>query len=147
MGVWNTQGFDEEENGKKEFEMPAAAVGVAGIYDMRLLRDNFLNIPVYEEFIKAAFGESEEEWDRASPTTGSYAKSWPKAQVLILAHSKEDELVDWAQVEAMEKSLKKQKKDERSDEVLELKGKHDEIWGKGTEMARAIETALKMLAA
>ena len=144
MGVWNSIG-DEAEKKEGKLPMPAAVVGVAGIYNMKLLRDTHAEIPAYEVFTKGAFGDDEEEWDKASPTTGKYAKTWPSGKVVVVAHSREDELVDWVQVEAIEKILHKEQKDGRSDKVLELKGKHHDIWKGGTEMARAIKEVLRML--
>ena len=144
MGLWNSIG-DEAEKEEGKFPMPAAIVGVAGIYNMKLLRDTHMEIPAYEDFTKGAFGDNEDEWDKASPTDGKYAKTWPSGRVMVVAHSREDELVDWVQVEAMEKILHKERKDGRSDKVLELRGKHHDIWKEGAEMARAIKKALQML--
>ena len=144
MGVWNSSG-DEAGKGEGIFPMPAAIVGVAGIYNMKLLRDTHTEIPAYDVFTTAAFGDDEDEWDKASPTNGKYAKTWPSGRVMVVAHSREDELVDWVQVEAIEKILHKERKDTRSNKVLELKGKHHEIWMEGGEMARAIREALQRL--
>ena len=145
IGVWNSNG-DEAEKTEGRLPMPAAIVGVAGIYNIKLLRDMHTEIPAYETFTKAAFGDDEDEWDEASPTNGKYAKTWPSGKVVVVAHSKEDELVDWVQVEAIEKILHTERKGGRSDKVLELKGKHHDAWKEGTEMARAIKAALQMLA-
>ena len=109
------------------------------------MRDTHAAIPAYETFTRAAFGDDEEEWDEASPINGKYAKVWPSGKVVVVAHSREDELVDWVQVDAIEKALHKERRDGRSDKVLELKGKHLDIWKEGTEMARAIKEVLQML--
>lgn len=93
--------------------------------------------------------------------------------VAVLAHSRGDELVEWGQVEDMEACLSMRQGREKRDNnnnaeqgqegeekekekdgqggwngifrVLEIEGRHDEIWQKGEEMARAIRVALDML--
>ena len=81
----------------------------------------------------------------------------------MLAHSRDDELVEWEQVELMEKALLSEngggfrrrdgtgKEEEEEDgrestkgvTVLELRGKHDQIWEEGGEMARAVSVTLE----
>ena len=144
MGSWSSTEEDRENGG--DLQMPMGVVGAEGIYDLRLLRDTHLNYPVYQEFIEGAFGkEGDSDWAKASPTQGRYARDWTNGRVVVLAHSKEDELVDREQVEAMRETLGKEAREMRRDVVLELKGNHDEVWEKGIELARAIEVAVKML--
>lgn len=80
-------------------------------------------------------------------------------------------MVEWGQVEDMEACLSRRQRREKRDNnnnaeqgqegeekekdgqggwngifrVLEIEGRHDEIWQKGEEMARAIRVALDML--
>ncbi|KAJ5226957.1 uncharacterized protein N7469_006963 [Penicillium citrinum] len=46
---------------------PIAIVGVAGIYDLRRLRDEHSGISAYREFMEGAFGGDELLWDTVSP--------------------------------------------------------------------------------
>ena len=134
----------EEETGSGEVALPVAVMGVEGIYDIRLLRDTHAEILSYQQFVEGAFGMEEEGWRKASPTEVKYGEVW-KGKLAIIAHSKEDELVDWVQVDAMKGALEKSRTPERKDMILELKGKHHEIWEDGLEMARAINVALETL--
>ncbi|KAL3480274.1 hypothetical protein BJX99DRAFT_254864, partial [Aspergillus californicus] len=49
------------------YKLPMAILGMAGIYDLRLLRDSHVDISAYQEFIEGAFGGDEGVWDAASP--------------------------------------------------------------------------------
>ena len=143
MGNWLSK--VSATQGAQTFAMPLAVVGVAGIYDLEALLESFSHIPLYRQFIEAAFGEQTADWREASPVTGRFCTAWSNAKVVVLAHSQDDELVDFLQTEKMSDQLWKEKRPGRRDVVLSLKGKHDQIWQDGTEMARAISTALRML--
>ncbi|KAK5277543.1 hypothetical protein LTR16_009657, partial [Cryomyces antarcticus] len=73
---------------------------------------------------------------------------WPKSRVVVLAHSKDDELVEWEQVEAMKKVLVAQSWAEDAEEggrevhVLEIVGSHDGVWNDGKEVVRAVGVAV-----
>ncbi|TKA71721.1 hypothetical protein B0A49_05727 [Cryomyces minteri] len=83
-----------------------------------------------------------------SPTSAHFTTSWPKGRVVVLAHSKDDELVEWGQVEAMKKVLLAQSWAEDAEEggrevhVLEIVGSHDGVWRDGKEVVRAVGVAL-----
>ena len=143
MGIWDAQ----EKNGqvKTAFKAPRAIVGVEGIYDIPLLLETYRHVPIYEQFIRGAFGDENKTWCEASPTSGNFTSSWPEGEVVVLAQSKDDELVNFAQTEKMSDQLWRQKSKRRRDIVISLTGKHHEVWQDGTEMARAIKTALHIL--
>ncbi|KAJ5459220.1 hypothetical protein N7530_011164 [Penicillium desertorum] len=140
---------------------PTAIVGVAGIYDLRRLRDTHADISAYQEFIEGAFGADEMLWDGVSPAqaTGSRGVEggWKSGRLAVLAHSKDDELVDWAQVEAMKQALSNWEKTEahipvqgdlhrdRRLRVLSISGAHDEAWENGEQLARAVTVAFEQL--
>ena len=140
---------------------PTAIVGVAGIYDLRLLRDTHADISAYQEFIEGAFGADEMLWDGASPAqvTGSRGVEggWKSGRLAVLAHSKDDGLVDVPQIEGMEKTLRNWEKAEaqisvqevshcdRRVRVLSITGAHDEAWEKGEQLARAVTFAFEQL--
>lgn len=133
---------------------PIAVVGVEGIYDLRLLRDTYRDCSIYHEFIEGAFGPDEELWDDVSPATKKSADGvkggWSEGRLAVLAHSKDDELVDFGQVTAMKETLghgwaekKKGAGEQAKIAVLEdLRGSHDEVWSKGEEMARVIAVTI-----
>ncbi|KAK5055939.1 hypothetical protein LTR84_012489 [Exophiala bonariae] len=148
---------------------PMAALGVSGIYDFGLLHDSF---PEYADLTHNAIRDPRDV-ALASPARYSpaeYRDTWAQRdtqkRVLILAHSRDDDLVDWKQVEAMaavfaseSDSPSKSKSqsprpggrvaapgaDSFAVQVVEMKGKHDEIWGLGTELARVIRMGIGAL--
>jgi acetyl esterase/lipase len=134
---------------------PAAILGMAGIYDLRLLRDTHRHISAYQEFIEGAFGADEAVWDAASPACvkgpDGVEGGWTSGRLAVLAHSPEDGLVDAAQQQAMQAALSRWKDDtpqgtgQRRVEMFSLKGDHDDAWVKGEELARAIAHTLAEL--
>ena len=110
-----------------------------------------------------AFGHNEDVWLDVSPAQYSkeaYAREWNsrgETRMAVVAHSPSDELVPWSQVEAMEKAFQQGEDgvgslvdaavaDTEIDfRVIELKGKHDTVWEKGQEMAKAIAEVLRAL--
>ncbi|CAI7610414.1 unnamed protein product [Penicillium glandicola] len=140
---------------------PTAIVGVAGIYDLRRLRDTHADISAYQEFIEGAFGADEMLWDGVSPAhiTGSRGVEggWKSGRLAVLAQSKDDELVDGSQVEVMKEALGNWEKTDahipaqelshgdRRLRVLSISGAHDEAWEKGVQLARAVTFAFEQL--
>lgn len=135
---------------------PVAVVGLEGIYDFLLLLKNHADQDAYKQLIEDAFGSNEEVWIKASPVAGDYSNHWPKGDLVVLGHSLDDELVEWAQVDSIVKVLQNQGWKIHSDSeskrnggkqcfVLHLKGTHDEVWEKGAELARTIEFAIRIL--
>ena len=146
---WNPTAAAETQ---RRVEPPVALLGVEGIYDFPLIvrtvpdevRDKYL-APT-----QGAFGANESVWLAASPaeySAESYARSWGGGRRLtIVAHSRQDELVDWGQVRAIRKVFSQTVEGDRIKfEVLELKGKHHEVWEKGQELARAVAQAIRSL--
>lgn len=140
---------------------PIAVVGLEGVYDFPLLIQNHADNPEYTTFIRDAFGPDEEVWQKASPVAGDYSDRWPEGHLVILGQSPEDELVDWPQVDSIVRVLRDQGWNQRSESrvasgrreswiggkqffVTYLKGTHDEVWEKGTELSRTIAFALRV---
>ena len=143
MGTWKPPEFPQSD--ARALALPEAIVGLEGIYDLDALVESFKTVPMYRQFLEAAFGVQSAAWRTASPTSGKFSSSWPNARVVVLGHSLDDELVDFLQVEKMSEKLWAEKRAGRRDVVLSLKGKHDEVLDNGVETARAISTALQML--
>lgn len=126
-------------------EPPGVIVGLEGIYDIPALLQYHEDQPAYKDFIHNAFGPA--GWKTVSPTNADFDESWPDGKIVLLAHSPEDSLVEWEQVDLQTQALQAQgwkSEGERIAKMLELKGDHDEIWQTG-EAARAIEFAIQTL--
>ena len=124
---------------------PVAIVGLEGIYDIPALVDDHKEEPAYRDFVTNAFGVS--GWDLASPTNADFDDSWPDGKLVVLAHSSDDTLVEWKQVELQKAALEAQGwRDigERRVKTFELQGDHDEVWETG-EAAKAVEWAIQDL--
>ncbi|KAL4879505.1 Alpha/Beta hydrolase protein [Aspergillus karnatakaensis] len=127
------------------YETPIAILGMAGIYNLRLLRDQHKGISAYQEFIEGAFGKDETVWDAVSPGVGG-VDGWDSGRVVVLAQSKRDSLVDETQSEGMKKVLGSwETKGSKAVHFLEIEGEHDEAWEKGTELARGILFTIEKL--
>ncbi|KAK5114860.1 hypothetical protein LTR62_002017 [Meristemomyces frigidus] len=128
-------------------EPPLAILGVEGIYDLPALVKYHRKEPVYEGFVSNANGSDSAVWKAVSPVEGLYEQSWPDGRLVVIAHSHGDELVEWEQAELMVAALEGQGWDDKSDarhlKVLEMTGKHDQVWEEGGELARAIVTTLQ----
>ncbi|GAB7363899.1 hypothetical protein MBLNU230_g4462t1 [Neophaeotheca triangularis] len=124
---------------------PLAIVAVEGIYHLPALLEAHTDQPVYGDIVENAFGQS--DYKAVSPAAWDWegSGSWDEGLAVVLAHSREDELVEWEQVELMKDSLKgwSAMNDGRV-KLIEVKGKHDEVWEEGTELARAIEAAFEL---
>ncbi|RMY39292.1 hypothetical protein D0865_12861 [Hortaea werneckii] len=144
---------------------PLALLTVEGLYDLPALVAYHSDSPIYSHLITNAFGPNPEDWARASPTTLSpspvqvppahqqQAETWPT--LIVLAHSRQDELVEWQQVDLMHAALKSRGFDEvgrgvggdggRRLKLIELDGAHDDVWREGGELARAVGETLQVV--
>jgi len=143
------------------YRPPKAIVGLAGIYDLPAVVRNHSEIPFYRKMITGAFGPDESTWVMASPVSDNYDEQWEAGglDIAVLAASEDDDLIETEQWRKMKALLEVQgwkmvdvdgepvKKDGRQRElvVLPLKGRHDEIWEKGDELRRSIETVIARL--
>lgn len=120
---------------------PRMVLGLSGIYDFPLIHQDH---PEYRNLTFNAMKEGEEI--AASPTTFP-AEAYEQAGVerVLLGHSRDDGLVPWNQVERMVGVLEKAKRGSDYVSVVELHGKHNDIWRDGKESSRAIQTALGLL--
>lgn len=122
---------------------PKAVVGVSGIYNFPAIH---VTNPDYEDMTKN--GMASKFYKEASPalySADTYREKWPEQKRgVVLAHSKDDGLVVWDQVEEMEQVFQGQ--NGFSTELIELKGAHNDIWGQGKELVRTIQRTLEMVA-
>ncbi|KAL2072871.1 hypothetical protein VTL71DRAFT_12214 [Oculimacula yallundae] len=124
------------------FTNPQVVVGVAGIYDLKLLRDKN-PYPAYHEFLAQAFGVDEKVWDLASPAKHDLAEVWPEVKTVIVVSSSKDEMIDPTQIECMRKSLGSLR-EKATVKVLQdfLDQSHDHIWDDGEGLAKVIVESL-----
>ncbi|KAI7024809.1 hypothetical protein D0867_09026 [Hortaea werneckii] len=138
---------------------PLALLAVEGLYDLPALVAYHSDSPIYSHLITNAFGPNPSDWARASPSSGissasshqHQAEAWPN--LIVLAHSRQDELVEWQQVDLMHAALKSRGFDEVGGEdggggrlkLVELNGGHDEVWRQGEELARAVGETLQVV--
>ncbi|OAP63549.1 hypothetical protein AYL99_02776 [Fonsecaea erecta] len=126
---------------------PMAVLGVSGIYDFPLLHESFAD---YIGMTRNAIPDAADDVLASPARYGAkdYVDAWAatgaKKRALVIAHSKDDGWVDWKQVEAMEKVFAASGSVINSS-VVELKGQHNDIWEKGTELARAIAQAVDIM--
>lgn len=137
-----------------KIEPPTAVLGVSGIYDFTLLHESF---PDYIGLTRNAIPDETDD-TLASParyTAKEFSESWTaatgerdrKRRALIIAHSRDDGLVDWRQVDAMHAVFGegKQTTPDISVKFVEIRGAHADIFEKGTELARAIAEAVSVM--
>lgn len=119
---------------------PRVVLGLSGIYDFPLIHKDH---PDYKALTFNAMKEGEEI--EASPATFK-VEAYEHAGVerVVLGHSKDDGLVPWNQVDRMVDVLEKSSKGKDYVSVVELHGKHNDIWKDGKESSRAILAALKL---
>ena len=128
-----------------DFVPPLGIAAVAGIYDLRALVESFSTISEYRVFTEAAFGKDESVWTVASPANYYMHYSWPNARVVVLADSKQDELIDSVQQRLMGENLRRQDMPKLIDQCIEISGKHDSSWYYGEEMSKVILRVLGLL--
>lgn len=125
---------------------PKVILGIEGLYDLPALVKYHEKQPLYHNFTESAFGPNASEWAAVSPTQSDLNETWQGGELAVIAHSHTDELVEWEQPELMMKSLRSQGFEDsgrRRAKLLELHGKHDQVWKEGDEVARAIEWTIK----
>jgi acetyl esterase/lipase len=126
-----------------KLQPPTLVLGMSGIYDFPLIHEDH---PEYKALTFGAMREGEEVL--ASPAryeVSEYARAGVKG--VVLAHSRDDGLVTWNQVERMAAVLGvKGSGGGEFVRVLELQGEHNDIWRDGRESSRAVLEALRFMA-
>lgn len=144
-------GLLKEDGGESGFgkgvERPIGLVGLEGLYDLPLLVKNHNDEEFYREFVESAFPGGERVWRDVSPVSADRDRFWEDVRVVILGMSREDELVEWEQVEVMRRAVDpiRGRESKGKLKLLELDGRHDEAWEKGMGVLRALEAALRLM--
>jgi hypothetical protein len=151
---------------------PMAVLGVAGIYDFEALHDSF---PAYVELTRNAIPDpADDEFASPARHSRREYEGWTgittrgktgQKRALVLAYSRDDGLVDWKQVEAMRAVFGPETEGGRgrqgdgadgdgdggitrggiSVHLIELHGAHNDLWARGSELARAIGQAVAIM--
>ncbi|KAF4955745.1 hypothetical protein FGADI_4316 [Fusarium gaditjirri] len=139
--IW--QSMDKHET----WEAPQAIIGVAGLYDLLLLRDMDPMPPMCQQLLLAAFGTDETLWRDVSPAAYSdFETLWPSGKLAVMAYCEDDEYVSSAQVDTMHHALKLWgEKKGRLVKTLNLKGGHDEVWRTGSGLASSVEKSINYI--
>nr|DAD54581.1 TPA_asm: kynurenine formamidase-like hydrolase [Fusarium equiseti] len=126
---------------------PHAIIGVAGLYDLPLLRDMDPMPPMCHQFLLAAFGSDETLWRDVSPATyGDFERLWPTGKLAVLVYCEDDEYVSPAQLNTMYHALEIWgEKEGRLVKTLKLPGGHDEVWRTGSGLASCVEKSINYL--
>ncbi|KAJ3954624.1 hypothetical protein N0V92_008878 [Colletotrichum tropicale] len=120
---------------------PVAVLGVSGIYDYPLLH---ISNPEYDTLVLNAMRENQlVEASPAEVDVEKYALIDLKA--FVVAHSRNDGLVPWDQVEAIEATLGSVPELKNKTTIVELDGQHNEIWKGGVQLAEAFTVTLSLL--
>ncbi|KAK1984345.1 Alpha/Beta hydrolase protein [Colletotrichum cereale] len=126
-----------------EVKMPAAFIGLAGIYE--LYNFNARHGENYTQFIVAAFGEDQESWNKVMPASfsGSFKDALPAHNLILLAWSPQDTLVDEPEIDAMVSKLERDGVERTIRK--NLTHDHDFVWEDGKHVARLLSEALDLL--
>lgn len=119
---------------------PVAVLGVSGIYDFpQILRTN-------PDYANLTFNAIKDPALLGSASPAEYSASLYaqlKLRAVALAHSHDDGLVPWDQVETMYAVIKDVADKEAA--IVTLQGAHNSIWGGGVQLAKAFAGALALL--
>ncbi|KAF6808011.1 pfs domain-containing protein [Colletotrichum plurivorum] len=120
---------------------PAAVLGISGIYDYPQLH---VTHPDYDVLVLNAMRE--DQLVEASPSKADAEKYAALGlEAFVIAHSRNDGLVPWDQVEAIEATLGTLPELKNKTTLVELDGQHNEIWRGGVQLAKAFTETLAVL--
>ncbi|KAK2047727.1 alpha/beta-hydrolase [Colletotrichum somersetense] len=126
-----------------EVKMPAAFVGLAGIYELHDF--NARHGEDYTQFIVSAFGKDREVWNKVMPASfsGSFKNALPAHNLILLAWSPQDTLVDEPEIDTM---MSKLGRDGVECKIRkDLTHDHDFVWEDGKQVARLLSETLDLL--
>lgn len=147
-GIWGAEGGDGGIEGVLSLEGLKAVISIEGIYDFTACRYTHMHLrDMYEDFTTGAFGPKWANWERGDILRcGRSVRDG--VDVVLVAHSKEDELVEWEQAEKMMEVLKRRRSPSPwGPELIELEGKHQEVVKGGIEVGRCVGAAVEFLIA
>ena len=139
-GIWGKEGGMD---GLK------AVVTLEGIYDFTACRDAHpQSRDIYDAFTTGAFGPEEEGgWERGN-VLGCRRRIRDGVEVVVVGHSRDDELVEWEQGQRLIEVLEREREREGKGEVVrlvELEGKHAQIVKDGVAVGKCVDVAIAVL--
>lgn len=147
-GIWGAEGGDGGIERVLSLEGLKAVVSVEGIYDFTACRDTHMHLrDMYEDFTTGAFGPKWVNWERGDILRcGRRVRD--SVDVVMVAHSKKDELVEWEQAEKMMEVLRRRRSQYLWEpELVELEGKHQEVVKGGVGVGRCVGATVELLIA
>lgn len=125
-----------------EVSLPAAIIGISGIYELNGLNERHDG---YTGFIEGAFGANRDDWNKVSPSEyhGNYREKWACGRLLLLAWSPEDSLVDEPEIDVMNTKLVNDGVNVSL--VKDLTGDHNDVWEQGSQICRLVAIVLEKL--
>ena len=125
-------------------------VGLEGMYDFGACRDAHLEQrELYETFIAGAFGrEVDGGWERGNVLgRDGEVRVREGVEVVVVAHSQGDELVEVGQSRVVEEALARGRHGDGRFEVrfVEVVGGHKEVECEGTQVGKAVGCAVQVL--
>lgn len=137
-GVWGREGGMDGLRG---------VVTLEGIYDFGACRDAHpQSREMYEAFTTGAFGPEEDKgWERGD-VLRCKRKVRDGVEVVVVGHSRDDELVEWEQGQRLVGVLERER--EGKGEVVrlvELEGTHSQIVRDGVAVGKCVDVAIAVL--
>lgn len=133
--------------GNEDVEMEGlrGVISIEGIYDFVALRDAHMSSKdLYDAFTTGAFGPEEDGgWERGNILRCG-RKVREGVEVVLVVHSRGDELVEWEQGEGMAGVLRREGR-EGVGVLMEVEGRHAEVVEEGVVVGRVLEEAVRML--
>ena len=132
---------------QKHIPIPAAILGISGIYHFEAFIEAHSSIPIYREFMEAAF-PNKAQWENAAPATNHEPDPiWEQVKAIIISHSQEDELVEEKQASHMLERCRLSPLAKEKVHFLAASGRHDEIWESGHILADLVTKSVNILKA
>ncbi len=142
-------GMGEEGGWGREGEMEGVkgVVTLGGIYDFTACRDAHPGLrDMYNAFTTGAFGPEEEGgWERGD-VLRSKRRMRDEVEVVVVGHSRDDELVEWEQGQRLIGVLEGEREG-RGEEVrlVEVEGTHQQIVKDGVAVGKCVDVAIGVL--
>ncbi|PKS05245.1 hypothetical protein jhhlp_008616 [Lomentospora prolificans] len=134
MGGQATGHGSSELTGTDSLPLPAAIVGVAGIYEFYDFAHRHGG--PYITMVEGALGADHSKWNAAAPLKASYVDRWPGDRRTLLSYSVEDSLVDGdPETTAMADRLRS---DGIHTDITLIQGEHDFAWQDGKQIAALV---------
>ena len=140
-GVWGREGGMDGLKG---------VVSLEGIYDFAACRDAHSALrDMYDAFTTGAFGPEEEGgWERGD-VLRCKRRMRDGVEVVVVGHSRDDELVEWEQgrrlIGVLEREREKEREGRGEVKFVEVEGTHSQVVKEGLAVGRCVGIAIDVL--